>query len=297
MVLAAHDDEFARNLPLAQGGMQQVGLALEGPGLAFASDDQEGRCIRRDTCDRRSVGFPLLGGIAAAEAGFVEAQVLAELVSFRVGKVKACAADGDDAFDDVRRKVMRRERLRVERDAGGQLRAGGVPANEDARGITGIILRMRVYPGGGARDVVHLLAPGDGGLEAVIDHRDANAARGIEAADVAIDIRATDAQGFVARNQGPAVDEDQDRPLAPGRKIKVEAVFLSVAIGAVIDIANDLAIAQRHRLVKQGDAGAADGPAGGVNEGRAHHQERVQDFAFRGRLHNRLSHSAAAHMP
>ena len=208
MVLAGHDDEFARTLPLAQGGVQQVGLALKGPGLAFASDDQEGRRIRRDTGDRRSVGFPLLGGIAATEAGFVEAQVLAELVSLRVDKVKACAADGDDAFDDVRRKVMRRERLRIKRDAGGQLRAGRVPANENARGIAGIILRMRVYPGGGARDVVHLLAPGDGGLEAVIDHRHANAARGIKAADVAVDVRATDAQGFVARDKRAAMDKN-----------------------------------------------------------------------------------------
>ena len=74
-------------------------------------------------------------------------------------------------------------------------------------------------------------------------------------------------------------------------------MLLSVAIGAVVDIANHLAIAQWRGLVKQGNAGAADGPIGGVNQRRAHHEERIQDFAFRGRLHNRLSHCGAAHMP
>lgn len=172
MRFAGNDDEFARDLFFKQSGVEEVGLALEGSGFAFAIDDQErGRTWCRKSYGRR-FGLPVVGRVAATETVFVEEQVSTEFVGFFVTKVKAGPADGDDAFQNFGRQTVLPENIDVQRDAGGELGAGGMATDEKARAIGAISVCMRIDPGRGARDVVDLFAPGDLGLKAVVDDRD-----------------------------------------------------------------------------------------------------------------------------
>src|SRR5688572_15936565 len=110
--------------------------------------------------------------------------------------------------------------------------------------------------------IVNLLAPGDLGLEAVVNERGTNPLRGEKPTDVAIDIFAADTQGLVTGIQPPAVKEDHQGPVISTREKKIEAVFGILRAVAVGNVTDDSFVGPGNALIENGHACA---PHPGVN--------------------------------
>src|SRR5207237_162689 len=98
-------------------------------------------------------------------------------------------------------------------------------SNEDAVGRSAIISEVRNHPGRGPRHILNLLAPVDLRLQAVVDHGHPNSLRGIEPADIPIDIFAADPKALIAGVQPASVNKNQNWPIVPFRQKEVETMF------------------------------------------------------------------------
>src|SRR5438128_717376 len=95
------------------------------------------------------------------------------------------------------------------------------PKEEPAR-VSTITSKMGVDPGDCVSHVLHLFAPGNFGLEPVVNHRHADSLARVESTNVPIHVRAAHPKGFVARIQPAAMHENKDRPLTALRQKQVE---------------------------------------------------------------------------
>src|SRR5688572_29776964 len=97
--------------------------------------------------------------------------------------------------------------------------------DEEAAGVSAVGRGMRMDPRNRMSRVVDLFAPGYIWLQTIIDDGDADFPGGVEPPNVGINIFAADAQGFVARIQPAAVNENHYRPVVSVRQKKIEAMF------------------------------------------------------------------------
>src|SRR5262249_53185553 len=155
---------------------------------------------------------------AVAEALLVVPARLAEAPTLGVGEVEPGAAHRHEPLHDATVDAERRERRRIECDAGCELRAGGMPGEDDRIAVPTVARDVRMDPPHRSRHIRDLLGPRHLWLQAIADDGDPNAVAGIEPSDVAVDVGPTDEKALVTARPATAMDEDEHRPAGAARE-------------------------------------------------------------------------------
>jgi hypothetical protein len=216
-VIATVGDEGLRaRVPRLAQGQREAGAGRGEPGHVVPSGEhQERRRLRPCVADRRSLA-------PRARVGECQAGQLLERLRKLARLELVDAADGDHTGDRLRRDARRLQVAGIQGQQGGDLRAGGVPGEEEAVRVVAMGVRVLRQPGHGPRGVLDERGMAVARREPVADHRHRHAL----ALECASHPRLDDTTPIGARPEA-AVDEGDQRRRLVGRvgKVQIEAAL------------------------------------------------------------------------